>query len=374
MKKVIIVGAGILGASAAYQLAKMGADVLVIDRKDKGQATHAAKGIICPWISPRSNQAWYQLAKAGARFYPGLIEELKNEGEKETGYAQVGVLSNHYDIEKIVKLEQRVRERKIDAPEIGEITYLAEKETGDLFPLLADRYHSVHLSGGARVDGQVLRDALLRSAQRKGATFLTGDAALRFHSNRVTGVTVGEICYSSDEVIICAGVWADQLLEPLGIHFKVRCQKAQIVYVQVPDVSDTDTWPVVMPPSNEYLLAYNQKIVIGATREDDIDGYDVRITAGGIQELLNKGLEMAPGLSNSTFLEARAGLRPFTPGEVPVIGSLPGWDGIIVANGLGSSGLTMGPYVGEQLAKMVFKMDLDININDYDIQKAMGDC
>lgn len=82
---------------------------------------------------------------------------------------------------------------------------------------------------------------------------------------------------------------------------------------------------------------------------------------------------MAPGLSNSTFQEARAGLRPFTPGEVPVIGSLPGWDGIIVANGLGSSGLTMGPYVGEQLAKMVFKMDLDININDYDIQKAMGD-
>ncbi|WP_328194111.1 FAD-binding oxidoreductase [Bacillus atrophaeus] len=56
MEKVIVVGAGILGASAAYQLAKMGADVLVIDRKDKGQATHAAKGIICPWISPRSNQ------------------------------------------------------------------------------------------------------------------------------------------------------------------------------------------------------------------------------------------------------------------------------------------------------------------------------
>lgn len=51
MKKVIVVGAGILGASAAYQLAKMGADVLVIDRKDKGQATHAAKGIICPWTA-----------------------------------------------------------------------------------------------------------------------------------------------------------------------------------------------------------------------------------------------------------------------------------------------------------------------------------
>lgn len=70
MKKVIIIGAGILGASTAYQLAKLGAKVLIIDRKDKGQATDAAAGIICPWLSQRRNQVWYRLAKAGARFTP----------------------------------------------------------------------------------------------------------------------------------------------------------------------------------------------------------------------------------------------------------------------------------------------------------------
>lgn len=83
MKKVIVIGAGILGASTAYQLAKLGADVILVDRKDKGQATDAAAGIICPWLSQRRNQAWYQLAKAGARFYPGLIEELKSEGKQK---------------------------------------------------------------------------------------------------------------------------------------------------------------------------------------------------------------------------------------------------------------------------------------------------
>ncbi|MBU5246519.1 MULTISPECIES: FAD-binding oxidoreductase [Bacillus] len=373
MKKMIIVGAGILGASTAYQLAKMGAEVLVIDRKDKGQATHAAKGIICPWLSPRRDQAWYRLAKDGARFYPRFIEELRKEGETDIGYAQVGALSIHQDIEKIEKIEKRVRERKQAAAEIGEITFLHENQTADLFPLLAERYHSVHISRAARVDGEVLRDTLLRSAQRNGAVILKGDAALRHHSNRVTGVTVGNEIYSSDEVIVCAGVWADQLLAPLGIHFKVSVQKAQIVYVQVPNVNHIDSWPAVMPPSKEYLLAYHDnRIAIGATREDEIGGRDVRITAGGLQELLSKGLEMAPGLANSTFQEARVGLRPFTPGDVPVIGSLPGWNGIIVANGLGSSGLTMGPYMGKQLAKMALKMDLDINLDDYDIKKAAG--
>lgn len=374
MKKVIVIGSGILGASTAYQLAKMGANVLIIDRKDKGQATDAAAGIICPWLSQRRNQAWYQLAKAGARFYPGLIRELQSEGETETGYAQVGALCISDDPEKIRKMEERAQLRKADAPEIGEIIRLNETGTHELFPLLEERFHSIHISGAARVDGRALRDALLRSAQRNGAVLVNGDATLQYQSNRVTGVAVGATSYSSDEVIVCAGAWANQLLQPLGIHFKVHFQKAQILHLQVPDQHDTGTWPVVIPPSDQYLLAFHkQKIVIGATHENEIDGYDTRITAGGIQEVLNKGLELAPDLATSTFQEVRVGFRPFTPGFLPVIGAIPGWEGLIAANGLGASGLTMGPFMGSQLAKIALGMDPDIDVNDYDIRKAMDE-
>lgn len=374
MKKVIVIGAGILGASTAYQLAKLGADVLIIDRKDTGQATDAAAGIICPWLSQRRNQAWYRLAAAGARFYPELIQELTSEGETETGYAQVGALSIHDDMEKISKLEERAQLRKADAPEIGDITRLNEQATQELFPLLAEGYHSVHISGAARIDGRALRDALIRSAQRNGAVLIDGDAALQYQSNRVTGAAVGAESFSSDEVIVCAGAWANQLLQPLGIHFKVSYQKAQIMHLQVPDRQDTGTWPVVMPPSDQYLLAFDaQKIVMGATHEDDIEGYDTRVTAGGIQEILNKGLGLAPGLANSTLQEVRVGFRPFTPGFLPVIGAVPGWDGLIAANGLGASGLTMGPFIGFQLAKLALGMDLDIDIHDYDLRKAMDE-
>ncbi|RJG23548.1 FAD-binding oxidoreductase [Paenibacillus thiaminolyticus] len=375
MKKVIVIGAGILGAATAYQLAKMGADVLIIDRKDTGQATDAAAGIICPWLSQRRNQAWYRLATAGARFYPELIQELTSESETETGYAQVGALSIHDDMEKISKIEERAQLRKADAPEIGDITRLNEQATQELFPLLAEGYHSVHISGAARIDGRALRDALIRSAQRNGAVLIEGDAALYYQANRVTGAAVGAESFSSDEVIVCAGAWANQLLQPAGIHFKVSYQKAQIMHLQVPGRQDTGTWPVVMPPSDQYLLAFDaQKIVMGATHEDDIEGYDTRVTAGGIQEILNKGLGLAPGLANSTVQEVRVGFRPFTPGFLPVIGAVPGWDGLITANGLGASGLTMGPFIGLQLAKLALGMDLDIDIHDYDIRTAMDEC
>ncbi|WP_170160267.1 NAD(P)/FAD-dependent oxidoreductase [Paenibacillus nanensis] len=372
VKSVIVIGAGILGASTAYQLAKMGAKVLIIDRQDQGQATDAAAGIICPWLSQRRNKAWYRLAKAGASFYPGLIEELTKEGETETGYAKVGALSIHEDMAKIAKLEERAQQRKPDAPEIGEITRLDPQETIARFPLLADGHHSVHISGAARVDGRALRDALVRSAQRHGAAFIRGDAEIRYESHRVIGAAAGGEFFKADAVIVCAGAWARQLLQPLGIAFKVGYQKAQIMHVQAADQYETGSWPVVMPPSDQYLLAFEDwRIVIGATHEDDIDGYDTRITAGGMQEILNKGMMAAPGLKNASFREVRVGFRPHTPGYLPVIGQFPGWEGLYSANGLGASGLTTGPFIGCQLAKLALGMEPDFDLNDYDIRNAI---
>jgi len=374
MKKVIIVGAGILGASTAYTLAKMGAEVLLVDRKDQGQATDAAAGIICPWLSQRRNQAWYRLAKAGARYYPELVQELISEGETDTGYAQIGALCIHEDAKKLAKIEERAHTRKEDAPEIGDIVPLQDDEIIKRFPLLAESYHALYISGAARVDGRALRDALIRSAVRNGVSLIHGDAQLQYQSNRVTGVTIGNMSYSSDLVVVCAGAWANPLFEPLGIHMKVGYQKAQILHLQVPDQSDTGSWPLVIPPTDQYMLAFeNQKIVIGATHEDDIEGYDTRVTAGGIQEVLNKGLTLAPKLASSTLQEVRVGFRPFTPGFLPVIGAVPGWEGLITSNGLGASGLTVGPFLGSQLAKLALGMELDIDLLDYDLRQAIDE-
>lgn len=372
LKKVIVIGAGILGASTAYHLAKSGVEVLLIDRKDAGQATDAAAGIICPWLSQRRNQDWYQLAKAGARYYPELIAGLELEGETDTGYAQTGALSIHTDIDKIQKMAERAMLRRQDAPEIGTITCLDETETRERFPLLGEGYHSVYISGGARVDGRALRDALIRSAQRHGARLIQGDACLVSEAERVTGAQVNTERYKADAVVVCTGAWGNELMKPLGIHFKVHYQKAQIMHLRTAHEADTGGWPVIMPPSDQYLLAFEaQKMVIGATHENDVEGYDTRITAGGMQEVLNKGLELAPELANSTLDEVRVGFRPFTPGFLPVLGHVPGRAGLIIANGLGASGLTMGPYIGSQLARLAMGMEPEMNIEAYDVSKAM---
>lgn len=371
LKKYIVIGAGILGASTAYHLAKTGADVTVIDRKDSGQATDAAAGIVCPWLSQRRNKAWYQLVKNGARYYPQLIKQLGKDGEGETGYSRVGAISLHHDKEKLEKMAERALKRKEDAPEIGDIKILTPEETKALFPPLSSEYGAVFVSGGARVNGRALRNALVQGAKKNGAIFIEGNAvSLITEGSKIIGVQVENDSLQAEQVFVTGGAWSTELIAPLGKKFLVKPQKAQIVHLEIMG-EDTGSWPVVMPPNNQYILAFEEgRIVVGATHEDDA-GFDGRVTAGGLQEILTKALEIAPGLQESTHLETRVGFRPFTPGFLPVIGPLPEFEGLLLANGLGASGLTSGPYLGKELANLALGKELEIDLSLYDVANAI---
>lgn len=370
MERYLIIGAGILGASAAYHLAKAGKDVIIVDRGEPGQATDAAAGIICPWLSQRRNKAWYFLAKNGAAYYKSLIEQLEKDGEHETGYQQVGAVSLHTDSEKLVKMEERAKQRREDAPEIGGINQLDAKETQALFPPLSESFSSVHVSGAARVNGRLLRLSLISAAQKHGARMITGNAELDSSEGKVKGAIVERTNYEADKIIITTGAWAPELLKPLGLQLNISPQKAQIIHLQL-EQTETKEWPVVMPPNNQYIVAFEGgKVVIGATHEDDMQ-FDRRVTLGGMHEIIDKGLSVAPGLADGTYMETKVGFRPVAPNFLPIIGAVPGFGNLFLANGLGASGLTAGPYLGAQLAKLASGNKIDLDLALYDVSGAI---
>ncbi|RSD22344.1 NAD(P)/FAD-dependent oxidoreductase [Mesobacillus subterraneus] len=372
MKKYIVIGAGILGTSTAYQLAKEGKHVTIIDREEPGQATGAAAGIICPWLTQRRNKAWYFLAKNGAAFYPSLISQLEEDGEVDTGYQRVGAVSLHFDQDKLAKMEERAMVRREDAPEIGGITRLDSKETRELFPPLSEEYASVHVSGGARVNGRLLQLALLNASLKHGAEYVKGDAQLVSSGGKVEAVKVGEAKYAADSIILTAGAWAPELLRPLGLNLSISPQKAQIIHLQLEN-TETGSWPVVMPPNNQYILAFEGgKVVIGATHEDEKQ-FDRRPTLGGMHEIIDKGLTVAQGLADATYLDTKVGFRPVAPNFLPIIGSVPGYENLLLANGLGASGLTVGPYLGAQLAKLAAGESVELDLDLYDVSGAISD-
>lgn len=373
MERIIVIGAGILGASTAYHLTKQGAEVIVIDRKDKGQATDAAAGIICPWLSQRRNKAWYALAKGGASYYPELIRQLKEDGEVETGYRKVGAISLHTELAKLEKMEARALERREEAPEIGEVTLLHDLATSTLFPPLEEGFSSVHVEGAARVDGRALREALLNASEKSGTTIKHGSATLAVEEGKVEGIYVDGEFMKASKVIITAGAWAGELLKPLKLNVQVTGQKAQIVHLRMYG-HDTSGWPVIMPPTDQYILPSDDgKVIVGATHEDEVEVDNMgNPTAGGIHEVLDKALKVAPGLKEAMFEEVRVGVRPFTPGFLPVIGEVPGHDKLLFANGLGASGLTVGPYLGKQLANLALGNEVDIDLSLYEVGKTIS--
>lgn len=371
MGKYIVVGAGILGASTAYHLTKSGSEVVLFDKNTQGQATDAAAGLICPWLSQRRNKAWYLLAKNGAKYYPELIKDLTKNGAANAGYRQVGAISIHHSQEKLDQLLERALKRKEDAPEMGEIRLLSKEETKEVFPLLSEEYAALYVSGAARVDGRELLSTLVEISKSNGATFLeTSVDKIVVAGNRAIGVEAGGKIFEADGVIITTGAWAGELLSPLGLEIDIYFQKGQIIHLHLEDY-ETNDWPVVIPPGSKDILPFDEgKVVIGSTHEE-AEEFDTKVTAGGLHEILEKALQVAPGLKKASFVEARVGFRPYTPGFLPIIGPVPHFDNLYLANGLGASGLTVGPYLGAQLAKLATRKSPDIDLSPYDVSNAM---
>ena len=365
MIRTIVVGAGVLGASAAYHLARAGAQVIVIDAARDGRATAAGAGIICPWVSGVEDAAFYALYASGGRYYTDLVPALAECGEIDLGYRRSGALVVSADSAELAFIERFARQRQADAPEMGAISRLAPRDARALFPPLRQDFAAVHVAGGARVDGRRLAASLLRAAQTHGATLHPGEATLRAMGSRVVGVTVAGETITADTVIVTAGVWAPELLHRLGIPLPIAPQRGQIVHLRAAGY-DTRDWPVVLPPGSHYLLAFDDaRVVVGATREPDA-GFAYRVTAAGQAEVLAHALEVAPGLATAELIETRVGFRPVGPGVRPLLGRVRGVDGLVIGNGLGAAGLTIGPLAGRLLAELVLGQPTQLDLAPFD--------
>jgi len=363
--RVIVIGAGVLGASAAFHVALAGAQAVLVDQAHDGRATAAGAGIVCPWLSEAADPEWYRIASAGARYLPTLAQHLAEFEEHELGYRRVGALAVSWNEQDLNRIEKRVLAQRAGAPEAGDVSRLSSGQAQALFPPLHPELAAVHVSGGARVDGRLLAGALCRAMERQGGTLRRGMATLLADDGRVTGASIGSEAIEADAVILAAGAWAPALLAPLGLTLAIEPQRGQITHLRMEGV-EMGCWPVVLPPGSHYLLAFEGgRVVAGATRERGT-GFDYRVTAAGQAEVLNQALAVAPGLGHATLIETRIGFRPLGPDARPLLGVVAGMDGLVIGNGMGPSGLTIGPFAGRLLAQVALGQRPDLPLAPYD--------
>ena len=343
MKKVAIVGAGIVGATAAYYLSKEADIEVTVFDHGYGQATKAAAGIISPWFSKRRNKAWYKMARLGADFYVDLLADLEKNGQKIDFYQRSGVFLLKKDDSKLEELYDLALQRRDESPLIGELAILDQAAASSLFPGLKGFERLLYASGGARVDGQLLVSRLLDASQVK---VVKKEVSL---TPLLSGYQIDNQMF--DQVILSTGAWLGHILEPLGYEVDVRPQKGQLRDYQV-DL-DMASYPVVMPEGEWDLIPFpGGKLSLGATHENDM-GFDLTVDKNLLQQMAEAANPFYPSLKGAVSSGERVGIRAYTSDFSPFFGQIPNLLGVYTASGLGSSGLTTGPIIGYHLAQMV---------------------
>ncbi|WP_192987705.1 NAD(P)/FAD-dependent oxidoreductase [Carnobacterium mobile] len=363
---IAIVGAGIVGATTAFYLSAAGHAVTIYD-EGTGQATSAAAGIICPWLSQRRNKQWYQLAAAGAAFYPTLLHDLNEDISHSAIYRQVGTLVFKKTPKLLTKLEKIALNRRERAPEIGELSILSPAEIKAKLPLLETEQSALFASGGARVDGALLTKKLVNAAVSNGADYFAEKAQLTVSPSGTYTIATPTHTKSFSAVVLATGAWLPEILQPLGFSVDIRPQKGQLIHLEVEQ--ETENWPVVMPDGEKDMIPFpNGRIVIGATHEND-EGYDLTPTEEKLTVMLKEAAELAPSLAKATIKETRVGTRAFTSDFAPFFGEIPESPGLYVASGLGSSGLTSGPIIGRILTQLILNEPTDLPVSDYPVAR-----
>lgn len=345
MKKIAIIGGGIIGMTLANYIDVTKYTVTIFD-SSIGQATKASAGIISPWLSKRRNKQWYQLAKDGSAFYSKLNQDFSLP---HSVYQQTGtlILRKNEELDSLMMLAE---ERKIDAPEIGNISLLSGLETTERFPLLK-KTPSLYLTGGGKLNGENYLKTLKNRALAKGMIFNSGSVSLR--NKKDSWLITFENCTEEfDRIALCAGSGTADLLKPLNYSVDIRPQKGQLLVFNT-EYKNSQNWPVAMLDGESDLIPFtNGQIIIGATHENDA-GNDLTPTKAAFLQLDHATSPFLEdeGFFNKFPVSYRVGTRAYTSDFSPFFNCLPDNDTAVVASGLGSSGLTTGPYIGYLLAQ-----------------------
>jgi D-amino-acid dehydrogenase len=345
--RIVVVGGGIVGASAAYELACRGVGVTLVDREDQGYATQAGAGIVSGVTARESRAAYSALTHPALAHYPGLVSRMAEDGVTDSGFGWThGLLVAQPDEQESLRrvFTRVVEEWSGDPGRAGSFELLAPGDPRRLFPAIDERLSAIHIRHAARVDGRAFRAGLRSALRTRGGEVVTGDATLLIDGGRVRGVRVGDTRIGGDAVVLCTGAWAPELVREQLPHLGVAPQRGQIIHLAVPD-EEPGSWPFIVGYHSHYLLPFADRVVVGATRETG-SGFDYRFTAAGVREVLSEALRIAPGLETATVCEMRIGFRPLSDDLLPLLGPVPGVEGLVLATGTGPSGLTIGPFCG----------------------------
>jgi sarcosine oxidase subunit beta len=271
-------------------------------------------------------------------------------------------------------MEKFVREQK----DIGlEVCLMDAKQTLAAEPFLSpDIYGSTWSSLDARVNPINLTLGFALGAKKNHARILTRTKVLGIHTqnNRVTGVATTQGDIPADIVVNAAGAGAGRICQMVKIDLPIAPRRGQIVVTQAarPMISSCMISAGYIAVKYDPSLAAEQgegmsmeqtdngNLLLGSTRE--FAGFCTENTLSGIRRIISRTTEVLPALKHLQVIRTFAGLRPYTPDGLPILGPVPSLEGFFMAAGHEGDGIALSPITGELMADMVLGQKTAISL------------
>lgn len=368
MKKadVTIIGAGAIGCAIAYFLSKEGLKTIVVEQDSIGaHASGYAPGILSPLgVASESMEVILPLTTRSFQIHKELSQQLPAETGIDYYFRQSALLTLAF-----TNAEAQELNSKVDT--LQQQGFNVRWLKGDDVRLIESRISSesigaIYSEEAGELDSYRYVLALAQAAEKYGAEILHGQfSGLKRKGTRLTAIQLlsGEI--ACDCTVLAMGPWTGLASSSLGFPIPIEPQKGQTLRVRAsgPPFTTMFAWDSYYNSTTRH----DGLIYHGATHEDA--GFDEEPTVEGRDRLIHSLVTMVPSLIEAEVVLQTACLRPVAADGLPIIGEVPGWNGVYLATGHWTKGILLSPVTALMITQLILAGVTSIPINPFSIAR-----
>ena len=363
---VVIVGGGIAGCAAAYYLTTMGVRPIVVEREEvAGAASGFAQGGLYIMSGPGMDGPLFPLVKESLRLHRELYPVLTEATGLDSRLAEKDILTVALEPDDLEALRQL---RATQESNGFTVEWLDDRQVRELEPGIGPGVLGGMLTRHTwLLDSDTLTKSLMLAAEGQGAELRIGDVrGLQWDGDRVTGVELADGEISCGSVVLAMGPWSAFLHEWLGVTVPVRPLKGEILRIR------TDTMPAQahIGWQHSYLVRKPSGLLWTGTTEDEV-GFDREPSASAAERIMEGARRVFPAIAEGRVELHTACLRPVTPDSAPIIGPVPGVQGVYFATGGGRKGILAGPALGMATADLIVNGRTELPIGPLGLERFL---
>ncbi len=365
----VVIGAGVVGGAVAYYLSKEGQKVCLMDRESVGSGASAhGHGVLSLVGKDFIPGAHFQLGLAGKELFPDFVAAVtEDSGIDPMFHEKQGVSLALVEEERGIYEEALTWQR-----DYVPMQWLEPEDIRRLEPRITPDALGGVLYRHGQVDGYRLSLATAQAVERLGGAVLLREATgLVAQGRRVTGVAYPGGQVSADAVVIAMGAWSEAARIWLQFPVPVRPLHGQVLQVRpagdpIEIFITTGRHGPIFPRRDGVVLVGS----IGGVSMSGLDvdtahvfdpretgpwEYDLQPSEWGRNFMLEQVLKIMPALEDAEVLAHLAGVRPLCADRMPLIGAVPGWQGVYLATGHGTKGIHLSGITGRVLADLMVR-------------------